>query len=89
MAQKAIVPLEKCPASLGPKAAGLGAMLGLGLAGPAGFVIANATSLTAAQLRKAVSLTFAEIMASYHTPTKQADIVTPKLKPIRKTGSEE
>lgn len=37
----------------------------------------------------AVSLTFAEIVASYEAPAEQADNVTPKLKPNRKTGSEE
>ena len=58
MAQKTIVPLGNCPASLGPKAAGLGAMLGLGLPVPDGFVIASAASLTQAQLRAAVAHAF-------------------------------
>lgn len=37
----------------------------------------------------AVRLTFAEILASYVEPAKQVDNVTPKIRPIRKTGEEE
>ena len=55
MANKTIVPLGKCPDSFGPKAAGLSAMLGLGLAVPEGFVIAEKAIPSAAQLRTAVN----------------------------------
>jgi pyruvate,orthophosphate dikinase len=54
MAKKTIIPLGKCPDSLGPKAAGLSALLGLGLAVPNGFVIAERVVPPAAQLRAAV-----------------------------------
>ena len=37
----------------------------------------------------AVSLTFAEIVTSYAAPEERPDIVTPRLKPNRKTGSDE
>jgi hypothetical protein len=37
----------------------------------------------------AVKLTFADIVASYAAPVEQVDNVTPKLRPIRKTGEEE
>ena len=56
MAKKTIVPLGKCPDSFGPKAAGLSAMLGLGLPVPDGFVVAGKVVPSAARLRAAVSL---------------------------------
>jgi pyruvate,orthophosphate dikinase len=54
MARKTIYQLGKTPASLGAKAAGLSDMVGLGLAVPQGFVIANAADLSAASLAVAV-----------------------------------
>ena len=54
MAQKTTVGLEKCPPSLGAKAAGLSDMLALGLAVPQGFVIPNPAGMTTASLGTAV-----------------------------------
>jgi phosphoenolpyruvate synthase/pyruvate phosphate dikinase len=53
MAKKTTYPLLNCPASFGPKVTGLSIMLGLDLAVPQGFVIANPTAADlAAALKK-------------------------------------
>ena len=70
MAKKTTYPLGKCPASLGTKAAGLSGMLGLGLAVPQGFVIANPTAADLATALKKLKPLFLAVRPSVDGPAR-------------------